>query len=223
MLTILLVEDDETISFALERFLQQKGVQVICCSTVKEACTALTPAINLVLLDLNLPDGSGYDLCQTIKKVKDIPVIFLTVRDDERDIVQGLDMGADDYIVKPFQLSVLWSRINAVLRRSRDTVNSTGMFCCDAIRLDCLSNRVWSQDCEVSLTAAEYRLLLALLQNKNHTMTRSILLERLWDMGGEFVEDNTLTVTMKRLREKLGYPTCIRTLRGVGYRMEDSL
>lgn len=221
MLTILLVEDDETISFAIERFLQQKQAQTICCSNLEQARAALTAAISLVLLDLNLPDGSGYDLCRAIKTMGDIPVIFLTVRDDERDIVQGLDIGADDYIVKPFQLSVLWSRINAVLRRSGD--NTSGLLCCGRVRVDSAASRVWNDGQEVFLTAGEYRLLLALLENKNRTMTRTALLERLWDMGGEFVEDNTLTVTMKRLREKLGNPACIRTLRGLGYRMEDML
>lgn len=221
MLTILLVEDDETITFALERFLQQKKVQTICCDTLEKAKSALTPSINLVLLDLNLPDGSGYDLCQTIKTMGDIPVIFLTVRDDELDIVQGLDMGADDYIVKPFQFSVLWSRINAVLRRFNDSIGNKEMLCCADIRLDSSANRVWSRGEAVSLTAMEFRLLMALMQNKNRTMTRTVLLERLWDMGGDFVEDNTLTVTMKRMREKLGSPACIRTLRGLGYCMED--
>lgn len=223
MITILLVEDDETISFALQRFLQKNQVQTICCDTVEQARAVLTPTINLVLLDLNLPDGNGYNLCRIIKTICDIPVIFLTVRDDERDIVQGLDMGADDYIVKPFKLSVLWSRINAVLRRTLDNTYKATLFCCGEIRLDSASSRVWLSDQEVSLTAAEYRLLLLLLENKNRTMTRTVLLERLWDMGGEFVEDNTLTVTMKRLREKLGNPTSIRTLRGLGYRMEDTL
>lgn len=223
MLTILLVEDDETITFALQRFLQQKGAEVICCADIEQARAAFAPAIGLALLDLNLPDGSGYDLCRTIKSVADIPVIFLTVREDEADIVQGLDMGADDYIVKPFQLSVLWSRINAVLRRVTDSTGASELLCCGDIRVDSAAGRVWAEGHEVMLTAVEQRLLLALLQNKNRTMTRTVLLERLWDMGGDFVEDNTLTVTMKRLREKLGNPTCIRTLRGVGYRMEDSL
>lgn len=223
MLTILLVEDDENIAFAVQRFLGQKQVQTICCATIAQARTALTPAIGLALLDLNLPDGSGYELCHIIKSTGEIPVIFLTVQDDEQDIVKGLDMGADDYIVKPFQLSVLWSRINAVLRRTGDNADGAQLFCCGEIRLDSAANRVWIAEQEVSLTATEYRLLLALLENKNRTMTRTVLLERLWDMGGEFVEDNTLTVTMKRLREKLGNPAYIRTLRGLGYRMEDIL
>lgn len=223
MLTILLVEDDETISFALERFLQQKEVQTICCGTVEEARAALTPGISLALLDLNLPDGSGYELCRLIKTMGDIPVIFLTVREEEHDIVKGLDMGADDYIVKPFLLTVLWSRIGAVLRRTGEGKGDQKLLCCDEIRMDAAAGRVWAKEQEVALTAAEYRLLLALMQNKNRTMTRSLLLERLWDAGGDFVEDNTLTVTMKRLREKLFHPSCIRTLRGMGYRMEDSL
>lgn len=221
MLTILLVEDDGNITFALERFLQQKQVKTICCATAAEARRVLSPAIGLALLDLNLPDGNGYDLCRTIKNMGDIPVIFLTVRDDEQDIVQGLDMGADDYIVKPFQLSVLWSRINAVLRRSGDQTSGPQLLHCGEIRVDSGASRVWVREQECSLTAAEYRLLLALIEHKNCTMTRNVLLERLWDIGGEFVEDNTLTVTMKRLREKLGRPDCIRTLRGLGYRMED--
>lgn len=222
MLTILLVEDDETISFAIERFLQQKQVQTICCATMEQARAALTPAIGLALLDLNLPDGSGYELCQTIKNTTEIPVIFLTVRDEEQDIVRGLDMGADDYIVKPFQLSILWSRMNAVLRRTTDRTEGGPLLCCGDIRLDSAASRVWNKGEEIALTAGEYRLLLTLMQNKNRTMTRTLLLERLWDMGGDFVEDNTLTVTMKRLREKLDHSTCIRTLRGLGYRMEDT-
>lgn len=223
MLTILLVEDDETISFAIERFLYQKGVKTICCTTIKQARDILTPTISLVLLDLNLPDGNGYDLCQAIKAVSDIPIIFLTVRDEENDIVQGLDMGADDYIIKPFQLSVLWSRINAVLRRSTDKTVGTKLLCCGEIRVDSTANRVWANEHEIKLTATEYRLLLILLENKNRTMTRTVLLEKLWDINGEFVENNTLTVTIKRLREKLGNPACIRTLRSIGYRMEDIL
>lgn len=223
MLTIMVVEDDEAIRFALQRFFIKKQVQAICCASLEQARSALTPAISLVLLDLNLPDGSGYDFCRIVKTIGDIPVIFLTVRDEEKDIIKGLDMGADDYIVKPFQLSVLWSRINAVLRRTSSGTGSAKLLCCGEIRLDTGANRVWVSAQEVNLTAAEYRLLLLLLENKNRTMTRTALLEQLWDMGGEFVEDNTLTVTMKRLREKLGNPSCIRTLRGLGYRMEDKL
>lgn len=217
MAAILLLEDDETISFGIQTALTRAGHQVTCCGTLAQARAALSPAIQLALLDLNLPDGSGYDFCRTVKAAGDIPVIFLTVRDDERDVVQGLDMGADDYIVKPFQLSVLLSRINAVLRRW----GGGGLLTCGPLQLDTAASRVWVEGAETVLTASEYRLLLALLQNKNRTMTRNALLERLWDVDGEFVNDNTLTVTMKRLRERLGNPACIRTLRGIGYRMEE--
>lgn len=222
--TVLLLEDDETISFAISCFLEQQGYQMICCDTVEKAGTMLNLEVQLVLLDLNLPDGSGYDFCRTVKSVGDIPVIFLTVRDDEKDIVQGLYMGADDYIVKPFQLSVLGARMNAVLRRFGDhgSTDKDTLYC-EEIRLDIAATRVWVHGREVMLTAGEYRLLLALMQNKNRTMTRTALLERLWDVDGEFVNDNTLTVNMKRLREKLGSPVCIRTLRGLGYRIEDAV
>lgn len=221
--TILLLEDDETISFAIQRYLKQQGFQVVCHSTVRTAKEALNKNISLVLLDLNLPDGNGYDFCSLVKKTGDIPVIFLTVRDDERDIIKGLDMGADDYIVKPFQLSVLKSRINAVLRRTKISEQSVTELHCEEIRLDSLSSHVWVKNQEVILTAGEYRLLFTLLKNKNRTMTRSALLEQIWDVNGDFVNDNTLTVTMKRLRERLGYPSCIRTLRGIGYQMEEIL
>lgn len=222
MTTVLLVEDDGDIAFAVKSFLEQKGLSVIWCEGVQQAVAVISPSLGLALLDLNLPDGNGYSLCRAIKSAADIPVIFLTVRDDESDIVQGLDMGADDYIVKPFQLSVLWSRINAVLRRSGNHGDASALLHCGHLRLDSAAGRVWSDDREVQLTAGEYRLLLTLMQNKNRTMTRAALLERLWDMDGEFVNDNTLTVTMKRLRYKLDYPDCIRTLRGLGYRMEDT-
>lgn len=219
MPAILLLEDDETITFGIRTALDRAGYQTVCCKTLAEAQGALSPSVQLVLLDLNLPDGSGYDFCRSVKATGDIPVIFLTVRDDEKDIVQGLDMGADDYIVKPFQLSVLLSRIKAVLRRSSTRPDS--LLCCGDIRLDAEATRVWVGEQEVTLTASEYRLLHALLLHKNRTMTRTVLLEQLWDVDGAFVNDNTLTVTMKRLREKLGNPDSVRTLRGIGYRLEE--
>lgn len=220
MTTILLLEDDDTITFAIDRFLTQHGFQTICCNTIETAKSVLTPAIQIALLDLNLPDGTGYEFCRTVKLMGDIPVIFLTVQDDEQAIVKGLNMGADDYIVKPFQLSVLLARIQAVLRRFVGSPQ-TSLLCCGDIRLDSAATRVWLLEEELFLTATEYRLLFALLQNKNRTMTRAALLEQLWDIDCEFVNDNTLTVSMKRLRERLQGFHCIRTLRGIGYRMED--
>lgn len=221
MSAILLLEDDDTISFAIRTCLEQAGHTLICCSTLAQARAALSPSVQLAVLDVNLPDGCGYDLLRSIRASSAMPVIFLTVRDDELNITKGLDMGADDYITKPFQLSVLKSRIQAVLRRTLSEGES--LLSCSGICLDQNQTRVWSEGTEVFLTGNEYRLLLTLMMNKNKTMTRTLLLEKLWDIDGSFVNDNTLTVTMKRLRERLGNPECIRTLRRIGYRMEDSI
>ncbi|HEX3077075.1 MAG TPA: response regulator transcription factor [Lachnospiraceae bacterium] len=149
----------------------------------------------------------------------DIPIIFLTVRDEENDIVKGLDMGADDYITKPFQLPVLLSRMNAVLRRTKDI--NCNILTCGEIKVDKTRTIAFYKEQELALTAGEYRLLLVFLENKNQTITRTQLLSKLWDADGYFVNDNTLTVTIKRLREKLCNPSYIKTLRGIGYRMEE--
>ncbi|MDQ0192855.1 response regulator transcription factor [Paenibacillus wynnii] len=219
---LLIVEDDETIAYGIQVFMQKRNFMVTCAESVHKAKTILqTQPFDLILLDWNLPDGNGYELCAYMKKNSSTPVIFLTVRDDAKDVVRGLDMGADDYIIKPFQLSILFSRINAVLRRGR-VVPTTNNPSCEGILLDKNKTQVFCDDKEVMLTASEYRLLLILLENKNKTLTRRILLESLWDMDGAFVNDNTLTVTMKRLREKLGNPSCIKTIRGIGYRAEDA-
>jgi DNA-binding response OmpR family regulator len=152
-----------------------------------------------------------------------IPVIFLTVRDDERDITRGLDMGGDDYIVKPFRLPVLLSRVRAVLRRYKENRPERDVLTCGEIALIISETKVTVSKIEIILTAGEYRLLLTLLQNKNRTLTRGKLLELLWDKDSSFVEDNTLTVTLKRLREKLGEASsAIKTVRGIGYKAVES-
>ncbi|MNC50209.1 Sensory transduction protein regX3 [compost metagenome] len=167
-----------------------------------------------------MPDGTGADFCRHVKLTRNVPVIFLTVRDGEGDIVQGLDMGADDYITKPFQLAVLLSRIRAVLRRSAGP-DGLQLLACGGITVDKPRTLACCSGQELALSAGEYRLLTVLLENKNLTLTRTQLLDKLWDANGNFVNDNTLTVTMKRLREKLGNPDCIKTIRGIGYRMEE--
>ncbi|MGO0904203.1 response regulator transcription factor [Clostridioides difficile] len=220
MAKILLLEDDDTISFGIKTSLEKKNHVVCCYSTISGAKKRFDKDIDLILLDLNLPDGIGYEFCKYVKNLRDTPVIFLTVRDDEKDIVQGLDMGADDYVIKPFLLSVLQSRINAVLRRTHS--NTTSSLTCENIRLNKDEVKVYLDNVEIPLTAGEYKLLLSLMENKNKALTRAKLLEMLWDIDGNFVNDNTLTVTIKRLREKLKNPSCIKTLRGIGYRMEDS-
>lgn len=221
MIDIYYVEDDENISFTVKEFLEKHGYKVSIFSTIadaKKALKGLCPTI--VLIDWNMPDGNGNMLCQWIRyNWKELPVIFITVRDDSGDIVSGFQNGADDYVVKPFELEVLYSRILALLRRSGDV--SKQYLSCSSISLDQKRMLVTCGLEEVNLSPSEYQLLLCLLQNKGRIVTRDKLLEKVWDINGSYVNDNTLTVTMKRLREKLHQPSCIKTVRSVGYRMEE--
>lgn len=221
MTDIYYVEDDEEIALSVKEFLGQRGFCVSVFSTVFDAKKALSEHCpTLVLVDWNLPDGDGKLLCRWIRSNrKELPVIFLTVRGDSRDIVSGFENGADDYVVKPFELDVLLSRIHALLKRCKDVAKQ--YLSCENIMIDRERTTVTCAGREVNLSQSEYRLLLYLLENKGRTVTREKLLEALWDSNGNFVNDNTLTVTMKRLREKLGQPACLKTVRSIGYRMED--
>ena len=221
MIDIYYAEDDKIISQAVKEYLEQRGYRVWVFPTVsgaKEALLRMCPTI--VLVDWNMPDGNGNLLVQWIRsRWKELPVIFLTVRGDSCDIVSGFDNGADDYVVKPFELDVLLSRIKALLRRAGDA--SKQYLSCGPISLDIKKMLVHNGAEEISLSPSEYQLLLYLLQNKGKTVTRRKLLEEIWDSNGNYVNDNTLTVTMKRLREKLHQPACLKTVRSVGYRMEE--
>ncbi len=221
MTNILLVEDDETILFGIESALKRKGYVCTGCASVRQAKELFPGGFQLVLLDLNLPDGSGYDFCRWVKERADTPVIFLTVRDDVRDITRGLDMGADDYITKPFHVAVLESRIAAVLRRT--PAEGGNVLICGNIRLNKEKIQVMLDDKPVDTTALEYRLLEVLMENKGRTLPRNLILDKLWDAEGNFVNDNTLTVTVKRLRKKLMDTEYIVTIRGIGYRMEANI
>lgn len=221
MTKILLLEDDETIAFGIKAALSRKGYVVTHCETLEKAKKEFHQGFQLVLLDLNLPDGNGYGFCKWVREQGDASIIFLTVRDEVADITKGLDMGADDYITKPFHIAVLESRIAAVLRRVQE--DGKGWINCGDIRIDKDKMQAVLKGENVSLTALEYRLLLVLMENKGRTLPRNLILEKLWDSEGNFVNDNTLTVTMKRLREKLGNTRHILTIRGIGYRMEEIL
>ncbi len=220
MVKILLVEDDDTISFGIRVSLEKKGYEITACTCLADAKKLFSDAFALVLLDLNLPDGTGYELCTWVKARCDTPIIFLTVRDEVSDITRGLDMGADDYVTKPFHIAVLESRIAAVLRRVPEEPD--GSAACGNIRLNKEKMQVLLDGREITLTALEYRMLLILMENKGRTLPRGLILEKLWDSEGNFVNDNTLTVTVKRLREKLDHTRCITTVRGIGYRMEEA-
>lgn len=223
MLEVYYVEDDENIAQAVREYLEQQHCSVAVLKTIADAKRALKnhlPA--MVLVDWNMPDGQGDSLCQWIRSIwKNLPLIFLTVRSDSHDIVSGFQNGADDYVVKPFELEVLYSRILALLRRSGNTKESR-LFC-DELSVDKEKMAVFCNQEEVVLSRAEYQLLLSLMENKGKTVTRKLLLEQIWDSNGNYVNDNTLTVTMKRLREKLHNPLCLKTIRSFGYRMEDSI
>lgn len=221
MIDVYYVEDDDAISRMVKGYLEEKGFRVSVFSTIADAKQALKRMCpGVVLVDWNMPDGHGNAFCQWIRSNwKELPVIFLTVRGDSRDIVSGFQDGADDYVVKPFELEVLLSRIYAVLRRTGNVAKQ--YLTCDSISLDRKRMAVFCGTEEIGLSSSEYQLLLCLLEQKGKTVTRAALLEQVWDSSGNYVNDNTLTVTMKRLREKLHQPSCLKTVRSVGYRMED--
>ena len=217
------IEDDGSIAFAVKEYLEQRQFRVTICGTLAEARQRLSEKVPAgVLLDWNMPDGRGDSLCRWIRcRWKELPVIFLTVRGDSKDIVSGLHSGADDYVVKPFELEVLYSRIQAVLRR---TGNAAGQYLsCGGITIDQNRHAVFCHSVEIPLSAAEYELLLYLMRNKGKTVAREKILEQVWDVNGSYVNNNTLTVPMKRLRDKLSQPPCLKTVRSVGYRMEDTI
>lgn len=223
MLDLYYMEDDPDIAHTVKEYMEQKEFKVTVCPTLAQAKQALEKELPaLVLLDWNMPDGHGDGMCRWIRgRWKELPVIFLTVRDDSHDIVSGFENGADDYVAKPFALEVLHSRILALLRRTGNV--SEQYLSCGGIRIDRNRRSVSCRLAEISLSPAEYELLLYLMENKGRTVTREKILEQVWDVNGNYVNNNTLTVTVKRLRDKLGQPACLKTVRSVGYRMEDTI
>lgn len=224
MKKILLIEDDENISFGIKTYLEKKNFKVEIGDTLAKGKEKFNLSYDLIILDMNLPDGIGYEFFSFVKSKSHIPIIFLTVRDEDEEIVKGLDLGADDYITKPFKLSILESRINTVLRRvKRDNTSEDILFCKD-LKLIKSQTKAFKNNEQINITGREYKLLEMFMENQNQTLTREFILERLWDIEGDFVNDNTLTVTIKRLREKVednwSRPMIIKTIRGIGYRME---
>ena len=224
MKRIFLVEDDREIARNLVRLLQSEGYTVTHVPTQREAVAALDGGkFDLALVDISLPDGNGFTVCTEIKETQDIPVIFLTASGDEASVVTGLNMGADDYITKPFRPRELVARIKNALRKSG---RGASAFQLDGLQIDTASGIVKKDGREIPLSALEYRLLLVFINNPKNIITRDRLLNELWDAAGEFVTDNTLTVYIKRLREKIedepANPKIILTVRGTGYRLGGS-
>ncbi len=222
---ILILEDDFAIAMGLEYSLKNEGYAVTVCNTVAQAKEAIEKnKFSLYVLDLTLPDGNGYDVCKLIKSQGDLPVIFLTAFDDEVNVVMGLELGADDYISKPFRIKELLARIKSVLRRYTNDSND-GKIQFKNIKINTNEARVFKNGKEIVLTAMEYRLLLILINNRGKILSRNQLLEEIWDVSGDFVNDNTLTVYIKRLRDKIedepDNPQIVKTVRGMGYRIEN--
>ncbi len=220
---ILLVEDDPGIVSNLTEFLKKENFNVTAVSGQNKALELLAQqkgAYDLLLLDVSLTDGNGFAICAKVKAELSLPVIFLTASGDEYSVVTGLDLGADDYIAKPFRPRELISRINSVLRRYG---RQSTLLEYKGLMLNPQKASVTKNGEEIVLSALEYKLLLFFMQNKGIVLSRSRILQEMWDIAGEFVNDNTLTVYIKRLREKIeddpGNPEYIRTLRGLGYKM----
>ncbi len=222
---VFILEDDAAIGMGLSYALENEGYQTTIATTVGEALKLVKEkAFSLYILDLTLPDGSGYDVCKAIRQKTDAPVLFLTAYDDEVNVVMGLELGADDYISKPFRIKELLARMKSVMRRCKMD-SPDGSVHIKNLEIRTGEAKVFKDGKEIILTAMEYRLLLILLNNRGHILSRTALLENIWDVAGDFVNDNTLTVYIKRLRDKIEdepeNPSIIRTVRGMGYVIEN--
>lgn len=222
MIKLLLVEDDSSIVKNLSEYLVSEGFLVTSASGQNEALQKLEQrTFDLVLLDISLPDGNGFSLCSMLKSEYRLPIIFLTASGDEYGTVTGFELGADDYISKPFRPRELVMRIKNVLRLTGSKGKTVSL---GAIEVDTEKGKATKNGKDIFLSALEYRLLLIFINNRGAVLTRTKLLDSIWDIAGEYVSDNTLTVYIKRLREKLedepANPTLIKTVRGIGYRMD---
>ncbi|HHV39403.1 MAG TPA: response regulator transcription factor [Tepidimicrobium sp.] len=221
MIDILLVEDDITLAMGIEYSLKNEGYQVDIAGTLIDGKDLVDRKnYDLILLDIMLPDGSGYELCRHIRKHKLTPIIFLTAQDEEVNVVMGLDIGGDDYITKPFRIRELISRIKAVLRRTSN-FRKENILISNEIKLNILESKAYVKGKPIQLTPSEYKLLNFLMRNPRHALSRARILENLWDIDGDFVDDNSLSVYIRRLREKIekdpSNPQYIKTIRGIGY------
>ena len=215
---ILLVEDNEMIVKGLVYSLSKEGFETNIAYNAQEAESKIESNVyDIIILDVMLPDGNGFELCKHIKENKDIPIIFLTAKDDEKDVVNGFNLGADDYVIKRFRTMELISRIYNVLRRYNKDKNVIEI---GQVRIDLEANRVYVDNKEVEFTALEYKILVLLYTNAGKTVTREKILDKIWDVAGNFVNDNTLTVYVKRIRDKLGKSDVIKTKKGIGYRVD---
>ena len=225
MIKILFVEDDLPLALGIEYTLKQEGFDVIHAKNLNEAREQYkNNEFNIILLDVMLPDGSGYEFCKEVRVNSEIPIIFMTACDEEGNVVMGLDMGGDDYITKPFKLGILISRVNALLRRSKNFGQEATELDSNGIKVCLLQGQVYKNGQLLVLTAAEYKMLCYFMKNANVVLTKEQILKQLWDCDGNYIDNNTLTVYIRRLRMKIeddpGRPERIVTVRGMGYKWQ---
>lgn len=220
---ILLLEDDLSLIHGLSHALKKHGFELDVVRTIKEANAVwFDGAYDLLILDVTLPDGSGFEICKHVRRKSTVPIIFLTASDEEMDMIVGLDIGGDDYITKPFKLGVLISRINALLRRAKNFETQEMELISNGIRLSLLQGQAYKDGKSLELTAGEYKLLCLFMQNPNQILSKGHILDKLWDNSGNYVDDNTLNVYIRRLRMKIesdpGNPQMLLTVRRMGYK-----
>ena len=223
MKRIFFVEDDQSLIKGLSFALAKQGYETDIARTKLEAEKMWSDGkYDLVILDVSLPDGSGYDICKKIRKTSKTPIIFLTAADEETDVIMGLDIGGDDYITKPFKLSIFLSRVNALLRRSSNFEQPNTELCSNGIKADLLTRKVCKNGTEIELTAGEYKLLCLFMENPNIVLSPEQILSRLWDCDENYIDNSTLTVYIRRLRKKIeddpADPQNIVTVRRMGYK-----
>ena len=228
MSRILLLEDDLSIISGLSFALKKQGFEIEIARTIKEAGACWRKGrYHLLILDVSLPDGSGFDFCQTVRKESEVPIIFLTASDEEMNIIMGLYIGGDDYITKPFKLGVLLSRVNALLRRTKNIGKNATELVSNGIKINLLQSQVYKNGEQIELTAGEYKLLCLFIQNPNIVLTKERILEKLWDCDANFIDSSTLTVYIRRLRMKVeknpSEPEMILTVRGMGYKWNEGI
>ena len=223
MSNVLLLEDDLSLINGLTFAFEKQGFELVVARTLKEADSLWTDGkYDLLVLDVSLPDGTGFEFCKKVRQVSKVPIIFLTAADEEMNIIMGLDIGGDDYITKPFKLGVLVSRVNALLRRTKDFGSADTQLESNGMKVLLLQGQAFKNGKRLDLTAAEYKLLCLFMRNPNMVLTKEQILDKLWDCDGNYIDSSTLTVYMRRLRIKIednpSEPQMLLTVRGMGYK-----
>ena len=223
MSRLLLLEDDQSLIYGLSFSFKKQGFNADIARTISEALDLWSKnEYELLILDVSLPDGSGFEFCRKVRENSDVPIIFLTASDEETSVIMGLDIGGDDYITKPFKLSILISRINALLRRTEKYKYNSQEVESNGIKIHLLEGIAYKNEDVLDLTSGEYKLLCFLMENPNIVLSKDQILEKLWDINGNYIDNNSVTVYIRRLRVKIednpSQPKMIKTIRGLGYK-----